>query len=89
VRRVAPVAKPHSTATSLPDDARFTARVQKLVPVCPLQRFGFNVVPNSRFDRRQAMTVAPSSGARRVGPPDGVVEGVPVTGGMHQMATLD
>ena len=46
---------------SLLDDARFTARVQKLVLVCLIQRFRFTIVPSSRFGRHQAVTVAPVS----------------------------
>lgn len=90
MRRVAPVAKPHAKAISLLDDARFTARVQKLVLVCLIQRFRFTTVPSSRFGRHQAVTVAPSAGGPVVfRAADGAFERVPVTRSMHQMATLD
>jgi len=68
----------------------FTTRVQKLVLIRLLQRFRFTIVPNSRFDRHQAVTVAPSAGVPVVlHPPDGAFERVPVTGSVHQMVTLD
>ena len=68
----------------------FTTRVQKLVLIRLLQRFRFTLVPGSRFDRHQAVTVAPRAGVPVVlSPPDGRFERVPVTGRVHQMVLLD
>lgn len=68
----------------------FTTRVQKITLVRLLQRFRVTIVPGSRFDRRQAVTVAPRAGVPVVlHPPDAAFERVPVTGSVHQMVRLD
>ena len=68
----------------------FTTRMQKITLIRLLQRFRFTVVPGSRFDRHQAVTVAPREGVPvTLHPPDGAFERVPVAGAIRQMVKLD
>lgn len=67
----------------------FTTRVQKTLLIRLLQRFRFTLVRGSRFDRHQAVTMAPRQGVPVVlHPPDGHFERVPVEGRIHQMVAL-
>lgn len=68
----------------------FTTRMQKITLVRLLQRFRFTLVPGSRFDRHQAITVAPRAGVPvTLHPPDGGFTRVPVLGTVRQMVELD
>lgn len=67
----------------------FTTRMQKITLIRLLQRFRFTVVPGTRFDRHQAITVAPSHGVPvTLHPPDRGFERVPVEGKIHEMVDL-
>ena len=67
----------------------FTTRLQKITLIRLLQRFRFTVVPGTRFDRHQAITVAPSHGVPvTLHPPDRGFERVPVEGKIHEMVDL-
>lgn len=68
----------------------FTTRMQKITLIRLLQRFRFTIVPGSRFDRHQAVTVAPRAGVPvTLHPADGGFARVPVVGNVRQMVELD
>ena len=68
----------------------FTTRMQKITLIRLLQRFRFTLVAGSRFDRRQAVTVAPRAGVPvTLHPADGGFTRVPITGNVRQMVVLD